>query len=466
MQVDAGVNTECAPVAENSGTAESAGTHNPGVKFICLGGYLEYGRNCTVLRYKDYGLMLDCGINVGELQRDKPRYKEMVPKFNAVALRGIKYLGVLISHAHLDHIGAIPYFLKHHDVTIFGSPYTVEVCKNMGYPGQYEAIHPGGTIDLGVFSIKAISIPHSVPQSLFYRITIDQGLTVCYASDFKVDHLPVLDAPTDLAMLRKELRGTDIMVFDTTRAKTVLFTKSETYVKALANQHIMNSKLDDRHVIYPCFASNVGRLKSLIELAMAHGYAPYVVGKSFKYHLDAARTTGVYTPPTQANVRMINRNYVKFFSQPFAKRSLFVVSGGNGQSNAVLARLVRNVIPTPEEFLQTAVTLLGGSEIPATKWPRRKLCTQMALRGMEVHDQIHCSGHGSITDILRVVAAINPRILVPTHSSHETIGYFCDYLAEKELPYKLGRTVFAFQNGQVHVFHKSRPQEKSKSQDG
>lgn len=418
------------------------------VELICVGGYMEYGRNCTVLTYNGYGIMLDCGINVSELQKTNCQYKNLVPLFNLESLKSITILGVFISHAHLDHIGAIPHFLKKFDCPIYASQYTVNVCKNLGYGGHYLVMEDHSVIELKDFIITATSIQHSVPQALFYKIVVNSK-SFCYASDFKIDFKPVLGLPTNLQQIKQTIGHIDVLIFDTTRAKTIEFTKSETYVKHLCEQFFINSSIDAKHLVYTCFASNIGRIKSIIDLGLSYNLDVYVVGKTFRYHLDAAKLADIYHVPHA--VRLVSRDYATFFKKAFSKPSLFIVSGGNGEPNAILPRLANNSLNS--SILDNACILIGGSAIPSIKWFKYRLLAEMSINKRVYYDDIHASGHGSITDILALIKVLAPKMLVPTHSDYETVGYFCNYLKQHlTTNYALNKTLLIFQNGDKKSF--------------
>jgi ribonuclease J len=392
------------------------------ITLYTLGGWSQYGRNSTLLIYNNEGLILDCGVNVAALINDQK--SEMYPNFRPSLLKKIKLKGVLLSHAHLDHIGAIPILNKIIDTVYYGSKFTNELCKQLKYNVHFEDLEPDTDFELGPFKIRAIEVQHSIPGALFYRIQVE-NTNLCYASDFKLDGRPVLGQPTNLESLKEKLGHIDYLMFDTTRAyEKINRTSTESLIREQIIEELYHTPYEYNNVFYACFASQISRISSLIEVGISKGYKVYVLGKTFQYYLNASRNTEIYNAPPE--VKMISKNYDKFFTElNKTSKNLCIVSGVNGEPNAVLTRLV----DAKFGYLNIAkdIVIFGGGQIPGSEHSRRILCNKLNIFNTNVI-QIHASGHASLKDIIRFINYIKPGNLLPTHSNFSSLGVLLDAL--------------------------------------
>jgi ribonuclease J len=405
------------------------------VQVYTLGGWGEYGRNSTLITFGKNAIILDCGINVSALVSGNRSNKAMFPEYHKKILQDLNILGVLLSHAHLDHIGAIDYFSKKFETLYFGSAFTLEVCKTMGYFNEGTVVVPGETYNLGPFQFNGVYVQHSIPQSLFYKIIVN-GITICYASDFKNDLRPVLGDKTDFQKLKDELGHLDYFIFDTTRAYAIERVKSEKYIRDLLRETLSTANVHYRHIFYACYASHISRIKTVVDVATHYGYKIFIVGRSFPIYLNAALFTDVYKLPP--NVKVMAKNYVKLFnSELHAEKTLFITSGVNGELNSVLYRLARKEL----KFLnmEKDLVLIGGHEIPASQYQRRNMVNNLLMDNVNV-SEIHESGHAGITDLLDLIKIIKPGCLLPTHSDISIAGKIVDHL-RKEGAYKLNKSI-------------------------
>ena len=259
------------------------------LRVIPLGGLHEIGKNMTVLEYGEDMIAIDCGLSFPD--DEMLGVDAVIPDFSYIAENINKFRGVLITHAHEDHIGGVPYLLKQFQVPIYGSRLTIGFIKNKLKEHKLSAdtlheLDPGQVVDLGCFKSEAIHTTHSVADSFAFAIKTPVG-TVFHTGDFKVDYTPVDGSPIDLARLAKIGQdGVLLLLADSTNALRPGYTRSEQIVgNSLSN--IIRST--DKRIIIATFSSNVHRVQKIIDIAVENNRKVAVSGRSMENTVNIAQ---------------------------------------------------------------------------------------------------------------------------------------------------------------------------------
>ena len=403
-----------------------------GLSIIAVGGYGEVGRNCTAVKVDDEVFLLDLGLHLDNYVRLQGRDgvfrklgKRLLLKEGAVPdisrLEGLKdqVRGILISHAHLDHVGAVPYLASEFPCDIHGTPFTVEVArklvseKNPSAPNKLVSHAYREVFSLtGKVKAEFIEVTHSTPQTAAIALHTPYGV-VLYINDFKLDESPTHGNVTDLERLR-ELRP-KALIIDTLYADLDDHTPSEAEAREHLEEVLLDPSLEGKRVLVSTFSSHVARLQEIAALADMMGREVLFVGRSMGKYLEAAADAGVSD--------LIERREVVRFSSKARKvlskvhdpdKYLFVVTGGMGEPNAVLSRIVdEGYLP----LRKGDVVVFSNRVIPTPaiiedrEWLEKKL----EGKGFRVIRDVHVSGHGAGHDHQALLDALRPEYVVPVH---------------------------------------------------
>ncbi|MBR6584510.1 MAG: ribonuclease J, partial [Firmicutes bacterium] len=253
----------------------------PAFRVIPIGGLNEIGKNMTLLEYKDEILIIDCGLSFP----DDEMYgiDIVIPDFTYLIANREKIKGLILTHGHEDHIGAVPYLLKHIKVPVFGTRLTLGLVENKlrehNVIGDLKTIKAGDRVQIGSFDIETIRTTHSIADSICLAITTPAGV-VFHSGDFKVDYTPVDGEPIDFSRLAEiGKKGVTLMLCDSTNATRPGFTASEKVVGQTIENIFRSAKT---RIIIATFSSNVHRVQKIIENAVKYGRKVAVSGRSME----------------------------------------------------------------------------------------------------------------------------------------------------------------------------------------
>ncbi|WP_344708067.1 ribonuclease J [Sphingomonas swuensis] len=379
--------------------------------FLALGGSGEIGMNANLYGTQGKWLMVDCGMTFGEA--DYPGIDLILPDLDFIERRRKDLVGLVLTHGHEDHIGAIPYLAADLQVPLYATPFTAGLIAHKleeeGLSGQVKLrlIHPGDVLDLGPFRVTPVPLAHSIPESNGLLIETDHG-RIFHTGDWKLDPTPVLGNPTSPDQLRAiGDRGIDVMVCDSTNA----FTDKESGSEAEVYDGLLKVVDEARgRVVVTTFASNAARLHTIGKVAEATGRRVAVAGRSIERYLKVARATGYLTdfPDT---VR-----YDEAMRLP--RRELLVVAtGGQGEPRAALGRIAAG---QHEIKLGEADTVVFSSrQIPGNENAVGRVMNQLAMLGVQTITErqahVHVSGHPGRPELQRMYEWIRPKTLIPVH---------------------------------------------------
>jgi len=267
------------------------------MRIVALGGIAEIGRNMTVYETKGKLLVVDCGVLFPE--DNQPGIDLILPDFSYIRERLNDVIGIVLTHGHEDHIGAVPYLLRERgDIPVYGSPLTLALItaklKEHRITALTREVSEGMTEDIGPFELEFVAVNHSIPDALAISIRSDAG-RVLHTGDFKMDQLPLDGRLTDLRTFAKMgEEGVDIFLVDSTNADVPGFTPSEREIMPALHRVIASTK---RRVIVASFSSHVHRVQQVIDVAAENGRKIVFIGRSMVRNMKIAQDMGYLTIP-------------------------------------------------------------------------------------------------------------------------------------------------------------------------
>ncbi len=389
---------------------------NDELVFLPLGGSGEVGMNLNLYGYGPEAnrewIVVDVGVTFGD--PSTPGVDVIVP--DPAFLEGETLRGIILTHAHEDHIGALGWLWTRMKAPLYATPFTAflirEKLREAGILNQVK-IHEvplGGTIKLGAFEVTMVTMTHSIAEPNGLAIKTPLG-TVLHTGDWKIDDEPVIGSKTDAgAITRLGDEGVLAMVCDSTNVFVEGVAGSETGVREELGKLI--SSLPKGRIAVGCFASNVARMDSVIHAAEAAGRRVFLAGRSMNRITAAAKHVGLL-----ANTR-------KFLSDEEARvwpadQILYLCTGSQGEQNAALARVASGTHPTVKLGLGDHC-IFSSRVIPGNELGIGRLQDRLADRGVRLytekdHPGIHVSGHPCRDELRQMYAWARPKIAIPTH---------------------------------------------------
>jgi ribonuclease J len=395
--------------------------------FLPLGGSGEIGMNLNLFGHDGEWLMVDLGITFG----DRLGVEVITPDPSFIAERSDSLAGLIITHAHEDHVGAVPYLWPLLKCPVYVTPFTASILrqklKDVAWGKKVKIIEVplSGTVQVGKFSVEFITLTHSIPEPNALAITTPLG-TILHTGDWKIDSNPLVGDVTDHTRLEEiGAKGVLAMVCDSTNVFTEGTSGSEQGVRDELTDLIRRHP--EGRVVVACFASNVARLETAAIAAKATGRNAVLVGRSLVRMEEAARQNGYLRnlPPflTEEDALDIPRDKV-----------LLIATGSQGEPRSALARMASGQHPVIE--LEAEDTVIFSSRmIPGNERSISTLQNRLVLSGIKVitahEEDIHVSGHPARDELRQMYSWVRPEILVPVHGearhlqAHATLGLEC-----------------------------------------
>lgn len=383
-----------------------------------LGGLEEIGRNSAVVEYKGDVVIIDLGLMFPTEEMHGIDY--IIPDISPLHGKEKNIKGIIITHAHYDHFGGVPYLLpKLGNPPIFGSEFTMRlVQKRQAEFPQYakpivNIVKPREVFRLGHFEIETFHVNHSVPNAFGVVVRTPAG-AIAFTGDFKFDNHPVNDQPADEEHI-KELgaKGVTLLYGDSTGAEKEGHSLSESIIEG--NIDKIFSQHANQRIIAATFSSMIDRLQQMIATAEKYGRKVAVDGFSMKTNVEIAREIGFMKFKKETLIAPEQSN-----KYPPGK-VLVLCTGAQGEDNAVLMRIV-NKEHRSLELAATDVVIFSSSVIPGNEASVQRVKDQIYKQGAEVYHykmmDIHSGGHGQREDLVHMIELMQPKYLIPAH------GYF------------------------------------------
>jgi len=381
------------------------------LRIIPIGGLGEIGRNMTSFEIDGKILIVDCGVLFPE--EHQPGVDLILPDFSPIKDRLEDVIGVVLTHGHEDHIGAVPYLLKlRADIPLIGSTLTLALIeaklKEHRIVPYTLTVAEGDKEHMGPFDLEFVAVNHSIPDALAVAITTKAG-TVLHTGDFKMDQLPLDDRITDLrAFARIGEAGLDLFMSDSTNADVPGFTPNERDIGPVLESLIARSP---RRVIVASFSSHVHRVQQVLDAAHANGRKVVLMGRSMVRNMGIAADLGYLHVPEGVLV-----DAKKAVNLPDNKL-VYMSTGSQGEPMAVLSRMANQehqIVIGKGDTIILASSLIPGNE----NGVYRMINGLMKLGANVVHKgnaKIHVSGHAAAGELLYCYNILKPRNVLPVH---------------------------------------------------
>jgi ribonuclease J len=416
------------------GNEHSAARH--GIRVISLGGVGEVGKNATAVEYEGDQVLVDAGVKFPE--EEQPGIDLLLPDVSALRERVGRLRGILLTHGHEDHIGALPYLLPQlattdHPLPLYGSALTLgfvraklQERRALAY-ADFRLVEPGTRYRLGRhIEAEFVPVAHSIPGSFMVVLHTPTG-TVIITGDYKLDPTPVSGPPTDLERLRALGRaGVLVLLSDCVRIEQPGRTPTEQLVAAAIERWITHAPA---RVILTTFASNIPRLEWAIQAAHRCGRKTAVVGRSMEQNLQVAQELGYLSLPDDALVTAEEANRLP------PGQVLFLTTGSQGEPTSALARIAAGTHPliqarAGDTVILSATPVPGNDETVARTIDNLFHCgAQVIYRALD--PDIHVSGHASREELREVLRTVRPRFVAPVHGEYRHQALYGQLAAEE-----------------------------------
>jgi len=379
-----------------------------------LGGLGEVGRNMTVFEYDGKLLVVDCGVLFPE--EHQPGVDLILPDFEPIKDRLDDIVGVVLTHGHEDHIGAVPYLLRlKGDIPLIGSGLTLALVEAKLKEHRIKpftlTVKEGQREKVGPFDLEFIAVNHSIPDALAVAIRTPAGMVLA-TGDFKMDQLPLDGRITDLrAFSRLGEEGVDLFLVDSTNADVPGFTPTERSIGPVLDQVIGKAP---RRVIVASFSSHVHRVQQVIDAAHAHGRRVAFLGRSMVRNMTIAEQLGYLKVPDGVLI-----DYKKARDLP-EDQIVYMSTGSQGEPMAVLSRMANldhAIEPGPGDTVILASSLIPGNENAVY----RVIDGLTKLGANVVHKanaRVHVSGHAAAGELLYCYNILKPKNVLPVHGEY------------------------------------------------
>ena len=415
------------------------GTGDP-LRIIPLGGMKEIGKNITLIEFRNQILIIDCGMSFPE--DEMFGIDVVIPDFSYLKENANKIKGLLITHGHEDHIGAVPYLLKEINVPIYGSALACGLIENKltehNMRADLRTIHAGDIFNVGIFRVEAVRTNHSIADSMAFSIKCDGGHIV-HTGDFKVDYTPLDGKRIDisrLAALGDE--GVDVMLCDSTNVLRSGYTPSEKIVIDSMNRIFDKT---DKRIIIATFSSNIYRLKYFMEASILHGRQIAVSGRSMEKCVKLATELGYLDLPETAFVDIRKINNIP------DSRLTIVTTGSQGEPMSALTRMA-NDNHKAVKLKKGDVVVFSSSPIPGNEKTITNVVNKLYEKQVKVFQSdsvdIHVSGHACKEELKLMHSLIRPKYFIPAH------GEYRHLVEHAELAESMGMnkgSIFILSNG-------------------
>jgi ribonuclease J len=381
------------------------------LRIIPLGGLGEIGRNMTVFEFDGRLLIVDCGVLFPE--ETQPGVDLILPDFTPIRDRLDDIVGIVLTHGHEDHIGAVPYLLKlRSDITLYGSTLTLALIEakliEHKIRPETKKVDSGQRLNVGPFDLEFVAVNHSIPDALAVAIRTPAGL-ILGTGDFKMDQLPLDGRLTDLrAFARLGEEGVDVFMTDSTNSDVPGFTPLEKDIGPVIEQVMHRTR---GKVVVASFASHVHRVQQVIDAAVSNGRSVAFVGRSMVRNMGIAKELGFLTIPDHAIVDL------KEALQMPNDRIVFMSTGSQGEPMAVLSRIANKEHQI--EIGEGDTVILASSLIPGNENAVYRVINGLIAIGAHVvhkgNAKVHVSGHAAAGELLYCYNIVKPRNVFPIH---------------------------------------------------
>lgn len=383
------------------------------LKVAPLGGLGEVGLNTLVLEHAGERLLVDCGLMFP--RGDQLGVEVVLPELGFLTAQPEALRGVVLTHAHEDHLGALPWLLRELPVPVYGTAYTLALARHRldeaGLTAELRPVSPGELVAVGEqFEFEPVRVTHSVPDAIGLVVRTASA-TLVHSGDFKLDGTPIDGQTTDLRRLGEVAEeGVDVLLSDSTNAEVPGWTGSEQLVREAFARHLAAAP---GRVVIAMFGSHLHRVLSALELARQHQRKVLLLGRSLVRNVELAQTAGI--------LERFADTLVPFDAAPLVPRQklLILCTGAQAEPRSALMGLL-NPEPGPLRIEPGDLVLLASRTIPGNEPAVTELINRLLARGARalypaIEPELHVSGHASREEQRRLIELVRPRHFIPVH---------------------------------------------------
>ncbi len=413
------------------------------IKIIPLGGLGEIGKNITLIEYENEIIVIDCGLAFPD--EDMPGIDLVIPDISYLVKNKNKIHGILLTHGHEDHIGALPYVLRELNVPVYGTRLTLGIVEEklkefkLNSSANLIEVPIGGRVRLGSFEAELVRTNHSIADSVALAIRTPAGL-ILHTGDFKLDITPIQGEMMDLTRLGElGKEGVLALLSDSTNVERTGFAMSERKVGGSLDATF--AKASRKRIIVTTFASNVARVQQVIDVAVRHGRKVAVVGRSMENIINVAMRLGYMFIPSNTIIS------IDSISNYPPEKLVIITTGSQGEPMSGLYRMAFSEHRKVEITFNDLI-VMSSSAIPGNEKLITKVINELFKSGAEVvydsSDGLHVSGHACQEELKLMMALTKPKIFIPVHGEYRHLK------KHAELAKSMGvnvQNIFILENG-------------------
>jgi len=444
------------------------------MKIYGIGGFNEVGKNMTVVDLGEDAIIFDCGLflpPIVELEEAEKVYTERrlkaigaIPADDILDKLGIrkKVRAIIPSHAHLDHIGGIPYLAPRYKAEVIGTPFTIEVLKTLLGDEKIHLRNRLKTVQPNSFcyvqgknkryKVDFINITHSTIHTSMLALHTPEGV-VLYSNDFKFDNSPVLGKKPNYEKLKEVAKeGVKALVVDSLYSGDERKTASEKVARTLLEDVLLTTRNEGAGLFVTTFSSHIARLKSITEFGKKLNRKMIFLGRSLNKYVSAATRVNMCPFRKDFEIATYRNQLQRVLKQIRNNRGKYMVvcTGHQGEPGSIMDRLSKGKLPFHFQHDDHVVFSSSVIPTPVNIENREKLDQRLKKRGVRLFSNVHVSGHAGREDLRDFINMINPENIIPAHGEHAKLQPMVE-LAE-ELGYKKGKNVHLINDGQGLTF--------------
>ncbi|MDP6648247.1 MAG: RNase J family beta-CASP ribonuclease [Candidatus Woesearchaeota archaeon] len=437
------------------------------IEIYAVGGYNEVGKNCTAINVDGDVVIIDLGIhleNYIKLTEDEDLVKidakklmdaGAVPDISVLDNINNKAKAIVISHAHLDHVGAVPYIADKFNAPIICAPYTAGIIRRILKDDKIRLKNEIKTLNLNSYyktsdniKIEFIHITHSVPQTALVAVHTKYGI-ILYSNDFKLDLHPTLGKKPNFKRLEEiGKEGVMALIVESTYASDARKMPSESVAKEMLKDVLLGTDNKDNLIIVTTFSSHMARLKSIVEFGKKLNRKILFLGRSLAKYVRAAEEAGIINFSKDIEIvkysRQIERRLKNVDKE--RKKYLLVVTGHQGEPGSVLCKIAKREFKFNLYPEDNVVFSCRTIPTPTNIANRDSLENELKQTGVRIFKDIHQSGHAAKEDLRDFINILKPKNIIPAHGTKE----MKDALAELciEMRYEIDKNIFLIRDGE------------------
>jgi ribonuclease J len=440
------------------------------MRIYTIGGFNEVGKNMTAVDLGEDVILFDCGLHlppIMELEENEKVYTEKklrsigaIPDDLILDQKGLrdKVRAIIPSHAHLDHIGAIPFLAHRYNAEVIGTPFTIEVLKTLlkdekiFLNNKLKVVQPNSFCYVQgknrKYKVDFINVTHSTIHTSMIALHTPEGI-VLYSNDFKFDNFPVLGKKPNYEKLKEIAKeGVKVMIVDSLYSSDDRKTASEKVARTMLEDVLLTTTNENNGLIITTFSSHIARLKSIVDFGKQLNRKIVLLGRSLNKYVSAAERVDMCPFRKDVEIATYRNQLEKKLKQINKNRSQYMVvcTGHQGEPGSILDRLARNKLPF--NFQHSDHVVFSSSIIPveASIENRARLDARLRKKRVRLFNNVHVSGHAGREDLRDFINMVSPEHIIPAHGEPAKTKPLIDL--GLELGYK-GKYLHLMNNGKM-----------------